>query len=227
MCVTNRKVPEFIIMIFSGFILLMSFVMVLLAIKFNNSGITGDLGEIDDYTNQAFVGLLLGAFIALFIGIFGLCTKCCKHRCHAVLFGCFLLPAASFVFICGFSIATISNTDEATLRQFCSDDPNYESENHSKYVARARTAVEKLDETMNTFVSQQMCSKNCPCNAKDHEEYVTQWTEMSESDVNKFGRTHLDQADNMVPLVWVYVETNEDVYDNFLDCFNAIEAGTA
>lgn len=72
-----------------------------------------------------------------------------------------------------------------------------------------------------------MCSKNCPCNAKDNEEYVTQWTEMSESDVNKFGRTHLEQADNMVPLVWVYVDSNEDVYSNFLDCFSAIEKGTA
>lgn len=173
------------------------------------------------------MALLIGAFIALFMGICGLCTKCCKHRFHAVLFGCFLLPAASFVSIGGFSIATISNTDEATLRQFCNDDPNYESENHSRYIARARTAVEELDETMNTFVSQQMCSKNCPCNAIDNLEYVTQWTEMSESDVNKFGRTHLEQADNMVPLVWVYVDNNEDKYDNFLECFNAIEKGTA
>ena len=99
------------------------------------------------------MALLIGAFIALFMGICGLCTKCCKHRFHAVLFGCFLLPAAGFVSIGGFSIATISNTDEATLRQFCNDDPNYESENHSRYIARARTAVEELDETMNSFVS--------------------------------------------------------------------------
>ena len=51
MCVTNRKVPEVIVALFSGVILLLSFVMVVLAIKFNNSGLSSNMGDFDDYTN--------------------------------------------------------------------------------------------------------------------------------------------------------------------------------
>jgi len=95
-----------------------------------------------------------------------------------------MLPAASFVFVGGFLLSSISNTDVATLRQFCSDDPNYESENDSRYITKARARVEAIDDTMGEFVSRQMCSKNCPCNGLDNQEAVKQWTEMSESDLN-------------------------------------------
>ena len=148
MCVSNRKIPEVIVAIFSGVTLLLAVVMVVLAIRFNQSGLSSDLGEFDDYTNTAFLSLGMAAVVTILTGIFGLTLYCCKHRLCAVIFGCLLLPAASFVFIGGFMIATISNTDVATLRQFCSDDPNYESENDSRYITRARARVEEIDGTM-------------------------------------------------------------------------------
>jgi len=83
------------------------------------------LGEFDDYTNTAFLALGSATVVTIFAGIFGITLYCCKFRLCAVIFGCLLLPAASFVFIGGFMIGLISNTDEATLQQFCSDDPNY------------------------------------------------------------------------------------------------------
>ncbi len=47
---------------------------------------------------------------------------------------------------------------------------------------------------------------------------------MSESDLNKFGRTK-ETKDSMVPLEFRYVEQNEKTYDNFKDCYEAIRKG--
>ena len=189
MCVTNRKIPSCVVAIFSSITLLLSLVMVILSIRFNNSGLSSNMGDFDDYSNGAFLVLLAAALVAMVSAFFGLLLYCCKSRFCAVIFGCLLLPAASYVLLFGFGIATISNTDESTLRQFCSDDPNYEAENDSKYISRARKRVETLDDTMGNFVSEQMCSKNCPCFALDYPDAVKGWTEMSESDLNQFGRT--------------------------------------
>ena len=89
----------------------------------------------------------------------------------------------------------------------------------------ARTEVADLDTTMNNFVSKQMCSKNCPCNALDNPEVIKQWMDMSETDLNKFGRTSKDYMDNMEPLVFSWIES-EKKYSVFQDCINDIESGT-
>lgn len=49
---------------------------------------------------------------------------------------------------------------------------------------------------------------------------------MTESDLNKFGRTKAD-ADDKIPLDFKYVKSNvNDVtYDNFKDCYEAIRKG--
>ena len=163
MCVANRKVPAAIVTIFSSIIVLLSLVMAILAIRFNTQGITSSLGEFDDYTNSAFLILLTSAIVALLSGIFGLFLYCCKNRFCAVMFGCLLLPSATAVFCFGLSIGAISNTSEETLHQFCKDDPNYQAENDSKYIQRARLNVAQVDKTMGDFVNLQMCSPNCPC----------------------------------------------------------------
>ena len=116
MCCTNRKVPAVVVTIFSSITLLLALVMIILSIRFNNSGLAEPVGEFDDYTNGAFVVLLCAALIAMFAGMCGLTLYCCKSRFCAVIFGCLLLPMATCVFSFGMSIAAISNTDESTLR---------------------------------------------------------------------------------------------------------------
>ena len=190
MCVTNRKIPAVLVAMFSSITLLLAMVMIVLSFRFNETlEQTSGKSDFDSYTNSAFIMLLTASLIAFFSGIFGLMLFCIKSRFCAVIFGCLLMPAATCVFVFGMSIATISNTDESTLRQFCSDDPNYEAENDSKYITNARENVANADKIMGEFVSKQMCSRNCPCYALDHEDIVTQWTEMSESDLNQYGRT--------------------------------------
>lgn len=117
MCVGDKRVPSLIVLFFSCVTLLLAFVMIVLSIRFNNSGLSSSMGDFDDYTNSAFLFLLGSALIALLAGGFGVGLYCMKsNRICAVVFGCILLPAASMVFIGGFTIATISNTDVSTLR---------------------------------------------------------------------------------------------------------------
>ena len=116
MCCTNRKIPSIVVTIFSSITLLLALVMVILSIRFNNSGLSEPLVEFDDYTNGAFVILLCSSLIALFAGMCGLTLYCIKSRFCAVIFGCLLLPAASAVFLFGMSIAVVSNTDQGTLQ---------------------------------------------------------------------------------------------------------------
>lgn len=116
MCVTNRKIPALGVTIFSAITLILSIVMVVFAIRFNNAGFSKDLGEFDDYTNEAFLILFVASCIAFIASVCGLTLYCVKKKLFAVIFGCILLPAASLVFFFGFTLATISNTDESTLR---------------------------------------------------------------------------------------------------------------
>ena len=116
MCVTNRKIPAVVVAIFSSITLILALVMIILSIRFNNSGLSSNMGSFDDYTNEAFLVLTCSSLLALFAAIYGLTLYCCKNRCCAVIFGCLLLPAASCVTLFGLWIATISNTDAGTLR---------------------------------------------------------------------------------------------------------------
>lgn len=224
MCVTNRKIPVLGVTIFSAITLILSLVMVGFAVRFNNSGFSKDLGEFDDYTNEAFVILFAASLIAFVASVCGLTLFCVNKKVLTILFGCVLLPAASLVFLFGFSIATISNTDESTLRQFCSDDPNYQAEKDSKYINSARTSVADLDETMGNFVSTQMCSNTCPCNIVDDPSVGESWSSMSESDLNKYNRTKYSDA-NYIPLLFLSQSAGSRSYDTFKDCFEDIKSG--
>ena len=115
MCVSNRKVPTVVVTILSTVILLLSLVMIILSIRFNTKGITTNLGEFDEYANNAFLVLLFSSLIAMVSGLCGISLYCCKPRIFPVIFGCLMLPAATVVFLFGFSISTISNTSEETL----------------------------------------------------------------------------------------------------------------
>lgn len=64
---------------------------------------------------------------------------------------------------------------------------------------------------------------------EEYNEAIKQWQDpqMTEADVNKFGRTHADRHDNFMPFHWVLPSDNEKTYDTFQECFAAIEGGTA
>jgi hypothetical protein len=96
--------------------------MILLSIKFNNSGITTDMGSMGDYANFAFYALLGASILACLSAVCG-CMACkSQKRCVAWCFGITILPAAIVILGFGVILTGISHSDEQELRQFCVDD---------------------------------------------------------------------------------------------------------
>ena len=122
MCFSERKIPATIVGVLSCVTLLISILMIVLAIRFNNSGISNDLGSMGDYANVAFIFLLSASIVAFMAACCGLLTCKCENRCIAVIFGCTLLPAALVIVVFGFMLTSISGTDEAKINEFCVKD---------------------------------------------------------------------------------------------------------
>ena len=149
--------------------LVLSIVMIALSIRFNNSGLTTDLGKMSDYSNFAFVALLIASIIAFMAACCGMLTCKCTNRCIAVVFGCTLLPAALVIVTFGFILTGVSHTSEADLQEFCVKDYDAfkETEGKDNFLAQARETVEQVDYTVGSVVSKLMCSNLCPCNISD------------------------------------------------------------
>ena len=89
--------------------------MIFLAIRFNNSGISEELGALSDYNNFAFIALLGAAVLALCFSICGICICKIKNKCVTICFGCTLLPVALAVTIFGTILTGVSHSDESDL----------------------------------------------------------------------------------------------------------------
>lgn len=95
--------------------LLLSIAMFVLAIRFNNDGLTTDFGEMTDYSNFAFIALLSFAFLAAFFSIYGIILCKAKKRGCAVCFGLFLLPVAISTIVFGAILTGVSHTEGEDL----------------------------------------------------------------------------------------------------------------
>lgn len=120
MCWKERKIPAAVVGTLSVMTLVLAICMALLAVRFNNSGISTDLGSLADYANFTFITLVSLAGAALLWSLWGLCVCKFKNRCIAICFGCTLLPIALSIVIGGVILTTVSHTDEADLDAFCS-----------------------------------------------------------------------------------------------------------
>ena len=70
-----------------------------------------------------------------------------------------------------------------------------------------------------------MCSENCPCNAITDPTVAGSWTDMSESDLNKYNRTKTGGSE-YIPLNFLSANAGRS-YDTFLECFEDIRSGEA
>ena len=116
MCFSERKTPAGIVGCLAVITLILSIVMIVLAVRFNNSGLTTDMGAASDYSNFAFMALLVASVIAFMSACCGIATCKCTNRCIAVIFGCTLLPAALVILGFGIVLSGVSYTDEVTLK---------------------------------------------------------------------------------------------------------------
>jgi hypothetical protein len=143
--------------------------MIVLAIRFNNSGMSTDLGSMGDYANVAFYFLISASIVAFMSACCGLLTCKCTNRCIAVIFGCTLLPAALIIVVFGFLLTGISGTDEAKLNEFCVKDLEAFKETTAKdeWTKQLRETIDEVDYQVGSTVSSLMCSAVCPCNVED------------------------------------------------------------
>ena len=70
-----------------------------------------------------------------------------------------------------------------------------------------------------------MCSETCPCNAITDPTVTESWTDMSESDLNKFNRTKTGGSE-YIPLNFLSANAGRS-YDTFSECFEDIRSGKA
>jgi len=155
--------------VLSGITLILSVLMIVLAVRFNNSGISTDLGSMGDYANVAFIFLLTASIVAFMAACLGLLTCKCENRCFAVIFGCTLLPAALVIVVFGFMLTGISGTDEAKINEFCVKDIETFKETTSKdaWTKQLRETIDEVDYQVGGTVSRVMCSALCPCDVAD------------------------------------------------------------
>ena len=115
MCFADRKIPAAVVGVLSMITLLLSIAMFVLAIRFNNDGLTTDFGEMTDYSNFAFIALVLFAILAAIFSICGIIICKFKKRGCTVCFGLFLLPIAISIVVFGSVLTGVSHTEGEDL----------------------------------------------------------------------------------------------------------------
>ena len=123
MCYQERKLPAAVVGLLSFVTLALAVLMALLAIRFNNSGLTAELGTMDDYSNFAFSFLLGASAVAFLFACCGLFVCKIKRIGCTLCFGCFLFPVAIAITAFGFVLTGVSHSKEADLKEFCLRDP--------------------------------------------------------------------------------------------------------
>jgi hypothetical protein len=169
--------------------------MIVLSIKFNNDGLSTDLGSAGQYANTAFYGLMTASIIALMAAICG-CISCKKsNRCISMCFGCTLLPATIIILVFGIGISSVSSTKEDELREYCAqyETDGFEGVSKEEQVLLSlRETINDVDDTVGGLISSTMCSAVCPCDLDITDDNGTQaaWTAIFADDtqLEKFDR---------------------------------------
>ena len=176
MCFEERSKPAAIVGCLSVILFLIAVGMIILSVRFNNEGLSTDLGSMGDYTNFAFFALLAAAISALLTAICG-CLVCkIPKRWLAVCFGCTLLPAALIMTVFGFLLTGISHTDEEKFQEFCVEDYAEFNSTSAKdeWTKKLRETIDEVDYKIGGLVSEVMCSNICPCDITEIPEAVTE-----------------------------------------------------
>ena len=126
MC-SKRATPAGIVACLSVITLVLSVCMILLAVRFNGSGLSDDLGSLGEYVTYVFYALLAAAIISLTCSCCGFIVCSIRNRCLACCFGVSLLPAAILILGTGIAITSVVNMPEKEMEKFCEKDYSFET----------------------------------------------------------------------------------------------------
>jgi len=225
-------------------ILVLAVCMIVLSVRFNNNGLSTELGSAGEYANLAFYGLMTASVIALMSAICG-CISCkSSNRCCTVIFGCTLLPATALVLVFGITVSSVSYTKESELMEYCAkyDTQGYEGmEKEEELLLALRETINDVDDTVGNLISSNMCSVVCPCDLEmtDVSTQAT-WLEIFNDDeeLEKFGRCRFeaDGCDQSKAIISFTTEEEREVfeafagydiksYKKFSECFDDLKDG--
>jgi len=166
MCCSDRKIPAAIVGTLGCITMFLSFFLLSFAVRFNNEGLTTDLGQSDDYANQSFY-MLGGVAAATFLCSISACfVCCCKYRWCTIIFGFTLLPVSIAILAFGMTLTSVSHTNLEEIQEFCSE---YSADGFSDMSKRDQGAVKlregifEIDTKLGELVNSGMCSHICPC----------------------------------------------------------------
>lgn len=113
------------------------------------------------------------SIVAFLVSIGGMISASIeKQRWPVVIFGIMLTVVTLVFIIFGISLATLSRTSEADIREFC-EDKTREGSNDSKF----RRYIYDIDMDIASIVNENMCRLDvCPCSDENQEK----WTNASE-----------------------------------------------
>ena len=225
MCFSERKIPAAVVGTLSIITLLLSVGMGFLAVRYNNSGLSKDLGEMGDYTNFAFMSLLCSAILAFLVSICGLCVCKMNRPGLAICLGLMLFPISILVLVGGVVLTTVSHANEEDLTKFCvdnrADGVAAVDDTKEEYMIKIRETVESVDYTVGNLVSETMCTDICPCdlNGLAYEEQLL-WLNHDKAETSR---------------AFVFIEgsattkakTGYDIpaYKSFKECFDDLKEG--
>jgi len=205
-------------------ILILAVCMIVLSVRFNNNGLSTELGSAGEYANLAFYGLMTASVIALMSALCG-CISCkSSNRCCTVIFGCTLLPATILVLVFGITVSSVSYTNEAELKEYCAryDTQGYEGmAKEEEMLLALRETINDVDDTVGNLISTRMCSVVCPCDIEITDDIGTQatWLEIfnDDAELEKFGRCRfeVDGCDASKAIISFTSDEEREVFEEF------------
>ena len=136
--------------------------------------------DIDRFKNISF-GILLGSGIIAFLtGFFGFFFTCCKKKCYAIIFGIFLSFTWLVIIVLGCIVTTVSYGSQSAIQAFCDG-----TMGNSQLATQIAGQLENMDNGINSYINDNMCSQVCPCN----EDFKEKWATVTETVLNSVKRT--------------------------------------
>lgn len=163
-------------------------------------------GQLESRSNLIVIAALIAFCVCSVSILFGCASGFMKHQDIAYIFGGCLLPVWILFFVSAYMCDAFTNSALMPVEEFC---------NKNKTPELLWNYVTNIDTDFHNLQNKWMCSKQCPCDMKQ----AAPWLDMTEAELNKWGRTKNlmdgNDADGTVLLLGTII------YGNDLDYFPA------
>ena len=170
MCFYKRSQPARVVFALNCLMLAHAVVIIYLAMRFNNSTLFQNPGQLVVYTQSTFYLFLSFGIVCLIASLLGFAAVRVKNRAVAVTHGVLLFPVWLVFLIGGVSLLSVSYTTSSVLSDVCQSPPDSKS---SRVTDLFREYAEDIDLIISQITDENMCRFNvCPCDSTFGEEWL-------------------------------------------------------